>query len=152
MKVIVRSKRVHDWSKLYSMDLSNQQGVNHPELVILMGEFDRIDITTADKSIAKLFVIKLDWNQALNTIIKMTRNSSNEFYENGNRHLLLYSARYMDFMIHLKVNQKHEIEGWLVSREQRTANTEFEGAEKEQMNNLGKMFYYYMWKTIATNS
>ncbi|KAI8877044.1 hypothetical protein K501DRAFT_230909, partial [Backusella circina FSU 941] len=145
-EVIVRSKRVHDWSKLYSMDLSNQQGVNHPELVALMSEFDRVDITTADKNIAKLFVIKLDWNQALNTVITMTRNSSNEFYENGSRHLLLYSARYMDFMIHLRVNQKQEIKGWLVSREQRAANAEFEGAEKEQMNNLGKMFYYYMWR------
>lgn len=121
----------------------------HPELVQLMSEFDRIDITEADDNIALIFNMKLDWNAALNTVKLLTKSKWKDFHEGGRRHLLLYSARYMDFMIHLRVDSGKKVQGWLVSREKRADNTEFEGAEREQMASLGKIFYYYMWRIIA---
>jgi hypothetical protein len=124
----------------------------HPELVQLMSEFDRVDITEADNNIASIFNMKLDWNSALNIVKIMMKSSSKDFHEGGRRHLLLYSARYMDFMIHLRIDSGKHIEGWLVSREKRTDKTKFEGAEKEQIASLGKIFYYYMWRVISDKS
>lgn len=156
MQVIERSKRVHDWETLYSTDLSLKKNVRsvpeHPELIQLMNEFDRVDITEADSNLATIFNIKLDWNAALNTVKIMMKSSSKDFHEGGHRHLLLYSARYMDFMIHLRIDSGKNIQGWLVSREKRTDKTNFEGAEKEQMASLGKIFYYYMWRVITDKS
>lgn len=121
----------------------------HPELVQLMSEFDRVDITEADQSLEKVFKMKLDWNAALNTVKRLMKNSSKDFHEGGRRHLLLYSARYMDFMIHLRIDSGENIQGWIVSREKRADQTAFEGAEREQMMSLGRIFYYYIWMTTA---
>ena len=114
-----------------------------------MSEFDRVDITEADNNVATVFKMDLDWHEAFDVIKAATRSTSKDFYEGGRRHLLLYGVRYMDFMIHLRVDSKKHIQGWLVSREKRTDRAVFEGAEREQMSNLGKLFYYYMWRVIV---
>jgi hypothetical protein len=114
-----------------------------------MSQFDRVDITKADQNLAAIFKMKLDWNAALNTVKKLTKSSSKDFHEGGRRHLLLYSARFMDFMIHLRIDSGENIQGWMVSREKRTNETAIEGAEHEQMISLGKIFYYYIWRVVA---
>lgn len=114
-----------------------------------MSEFDRIDMTEADENIARIFKMKLDWNAALNTVKMLTKSKTKDFHEGGRRHLLLYSARYMEFMLHLRVDSGKQIQGWVVSREKRVDKTIFDGAEKEQMVSLSKIFYYYMWRIIA---
>jgi hypothetical protein len=52
----------------------------------------------------------------------------------------------MDFMIHLRVGER--MEGWMVSREKRADRTVFEGAEREQLVNLGKIVYYQLWRIL----
>ncbi|CEP07420.1 hypothetical protein [Parasitella parasitica] len=152
-EVIIRSKRAHDWKKLYNVYLTQDKSVkvppDRPELVHLMSEFDRIDITKADKNIATIFKMKLDWDAALNTLQKVMKSSCKYFYEGGRRHLLLYNARYMDYMIHLQLDSNNKIQGWMVSREDRTDRTIFEGAEVGQLVSLGKILYYQMWTTVA---
>ncbi|KAL9552740.1 hypothetical protein MBANPS3_003625 [Mucor bainieri] len=153
-EVIIRSKRAHDWKKLYNANLTLEKSVkippDRPELVQLMSDFDRIDITEADTNIATIFSMKLDWDAALNTVQKVMKSSCKYFYEGGRRHLLLYNARYMDYMIHLRLDANKQIQGWMVSREKRTDRTVFEGAEIGQMVSLGKILYYQMWKVVAS--
>jgi hypothetical protein len=153
IQVLFRSKISQDWSTLYSTDLSIKDSTKtipeRPELVQLMSEFDRVDITEADQNLATIFKMKLDWNAALNMVKKLTKSSSKDFHEGDCRHLLLYNARYMDFMIHLCIDSGENIQGWMVSREKRADQTQFEGAEREQMISLGKIFYYYIWKVVA---
>lgn len=132
------------------MEKSVKTPPDRPELVQLMSEFDRIDITEADKNIAIIFKMKLDWNAALNTVQKVMKSSCKYFYEGGRRHLLLYNARYMDYMIHLRLDSNQKIQGWMVSREKRTDRTVFEGAEIGQLVSLGKILYYQMWKVVAS--
>ncbi|KAK4521739.1 glycerophosphoinositol permease [Mucor velutinosus] len=155
-EVIIRSKRAHDWKKLYNANLTLEKSVktppDRPELVQLMSEFDRVDITEADKNIATIFGMKLDWDAALTTVQKVMKSSCKYFYEGGRRHLLLYNARYMDYMIHLRLDANKQIQGWMVSREKRTDRAVFEGAEIGQMVSLGKILYYQMWKVVASKN
>lgn len=152
-EVIVRSKRAHDWRTLHSTNLSIKKNIQvvpeHPELVQLMSEFDRVDITEADKNICAIFKMDIDWNAALNTVKTIMKSNAKYFHEGGRRHLLLYNARYMDYMIHLYIDNDQSIHGSMVSREDRTDRTKFEGAEREQMTNLAKILYYHMWRVAA---
>jgi hypothetical protein len=155
-KVIIRNKRAYDWSQLYTTDLNlkkNNHSIpehpEHPELVQLMSEFDRVDITVADSNIAKIFKMNIDWNLAFNTVKAIMKTSARDFYENNRRHLLVYNARYMDYMIHLCIESDNNIRGWMVSRENRVDKTKFEGAEREKMASLAKNFYYHMWRVAA---
>lgn len=102
-----------------------------------------------DDDVASIFKMDLDWDAVLNTVNTLMRNNVKHFYANSNRHTLVYNARYMDFMIHLRVSQDNAIQGWLVTREKRTEEANVEGAEKEQVINLAKLLYYYLWRVIS---
>ncbi|KAF7728436.1 hypothetical protein EC973_006116 [Apophysomyces ossiformis] len=147
-EVIARCKRVNDWSRLYAID--NVPKEDRTQLLSLIPEFDRVDLVQIDYSMAKFFDLRLNWSSVLDTVVAMKRNDTKQMDEDGHRHLFIYSARYMDFMIHLQVNQDR-IQGWLVNRE--TNEHHSYTAEREQIANLGNMLCYALWKeTIASTS
>ncbi|KAI8390994.1 uncharacterized protein BYT42DRAFT_601943 [Radiomyces spectabilis] len=152
-EVIMCCKRIHDWKQLYSAETSDNSlsGDERPDLVQLMDEFDRIDITAVDDNMATLFRLKLDWNVIFDIILYTKKGSAKCICKGGRRHLLIYSARYMDYMIHLQLNSSDQIEGWMVSRETRKEKTRFEGAELEQIANLGRIFCYFMWRQAVAD-
>ncbi|KAG1473129.1 hypothetical protein G6F56_001128 [Rhizopus delemar] len=150
-EVTTTSKQIENWNKLYSADLSVPKA-DHSEFIDLINKFEHTDITKLDNDIASVFKMKLDWDAVLKTVIAVTRNNTKNFYANRNRHLLMYNARFMDFMVHLKVSQDNTIQGWLVTREKRANGIYVEGAERDQVINLSKMLYYHLWRVISNKS
>jgi hypothetical protein len=146
------SKQIQDWNKLYSANINkntSSQKMEHPELIALLNQFERIDVTELDDGIASIFKLKLNWDNALNMITSMARNNAKDFYANGARHVLLYNARYMDFMIVLTLDPSKAIQGWLVTREKRAKQVGIRGPEQEQVVSLAKNLYYYIWRVVS---
>ncbi|KAI7867129.1 hypothetical protein BDF14DRAFT_1984118 [Spinellus fusiger] len=143
-------KRSDDWRKLYHTKLNNPTssgGISeeYTEIMKLIRKFERISITEIDRNIRKLFQLKIDWNNALDSIVETKGGSIKEIYEKDYRHVLLYSARYMDFMIHLQLNQHSMIEGWVVSREPKINKKKSREPEREQIANLGRDLCQFLW-------
>ncbi|KAG0185644.1 KICSTOR complex protein szt2 [Apophysomyces sp. BC1034] len=145
-EVIARCNRVNDWSRIYAVETIPKEEFS--ALISLISEFDRVDLAEVDSNMAKFFKMELNWHAVLDTVIAMKRGDTKEISEDDRRHLFIYSARYMDFMIHLQVDQA-KICGWLVSRE--TKEVQCYGVEREQIASLGAIICYFIWKETVGN-
>ena len=97
---------------------------------------------------ASIFHTQLDWNAAFDQLIRFHQKKSIKDLRtnNGKRHLLLYNyGRYMDYLIHLQLDNNSHIKGWMVSRE----NSCTSQPHVEQIANLGNMLCHIIWLQTA---
>ncbi|KAI9019407.1 hypothetical protein CLU79DRAFT_888752 [Phycomyces nitens] len=143
-------KRSDDWRKLYSFKIDSKKSEacleeQYSTLIKLMSKFERTDITEIDSNMKSLLCLRLDWNSALDMIANTKGNIVKEIRERDSRHMFLYSARYMDFMIHLQIDQGMLIKGWVVSREPKNMSEKYREPEREQIASIGRALCYFIW-------
>lgn len=148
-EVIVHCRLANTWRELYNAADPVSLGERLPSL---LSDFDRLELGDVDPRLGELLRQRLNWQTTLNTLAVFGQRSGTlrDFVDpkNNKRHLLLYNTRYMDYMIHLELTQSQSLQGWVVSRERRKDKTRVQGAEREQMANLGGMLCHILWLNV----
>jgi hypothetical protein len=97
---------------------------------------------TAEPNFARYLKMKLPWDKVLELICKSYGSGVRKLEYNDEKHLLLLNARYMDYLMYLRVGNGVKVE--MVSREPRSQL--LEPAEKQQIAEIGTLIGYLLWR------
>ncbi|KAI9288344.1 hypothetical protein BC943DRAFT_153411 [Umbelopsis sp. AD052] len=137
-KLLMYYRRDLDWSHIYERVDSH----NYQKIAPLLHQFDTVDLMTAEPNFARYLEMSLPWDKVLDLIGKCYGGGVRKMENNGEKHLLLFNARYMDYLMHFRVGNGIKVE--MVSREPRSQL--LEPAEKQQITEIGTLIGYLLWR------
>jgi hypothetical protein len=138
IKLLLYYRRDLDWSHIYE----RVDSYSYQEITPLLQQFDAVDLMTAEPNFARYLEMSLPWDKVLDSICKCYGGGVRKMEYNGEKHLLLFNARYMDYLMHFRIGKSIKVE--MVSREPRSQL--LEPAEKQQITEIGTLIGYLLWK------
>lgn len=117
---------------------------NPQELITTLQKFDTLNLSDYEPNFAKYLQRNLPWDKILPMIGKYYGSGLRELDYKGEKHLLLFNARYMDYLMHIRWSS--DISFHMVSREPRL--NALESAERQQVADIGTCIGYALWKFL----
>lgn len=139
-KLIHYYRRDLDWSRMYE----HVKDYTYEEIIPILLQYDAVDLTSSEPNFARYTEMKLPWDKILEMIGKCYGNGVRKMEYNGEKHLLLFNARYMDYLMYFRWATDIRIQ--MVSREPRSHS--LEPAEKQQITEIGTLIGYALWSCL----
>ncbi|KAM3583010.1 hypothetical protein VKS41_004766 [Umbelopsis sp. WA50703] len=140
IKLVHYHRNDSTWSEMYEC----AQYSNPQELIATLQKFDTLNLADSEPNFAKYLQWKLPWDKILPMIGKYYSGGLRELEYKGEKHVLLFNARYMDYLMHIRWSSEINIQ--MVSREPRSKA--LEPAERQQVADIGTFIGYALWKYL----
>lgn len=116
----------------------------YQDIIPILKQFDAVDLSHTEPNFARYLTMKLPWDKIFDVIGKYYGNGVRKMEHNGEKHLLLFNARYMDYFMYFR--WANDVTVQMVSREPRSHS--LDPAEKQQITEIGTLIGYTLWRCL----